>query len=552
MAEKRSIIQIGDSLLAAQSSSRKKRDKEKRKGDRLKKGITVVGAVGGLYKNALKNRATELKDLGTLSKIKSKTQASSLNAISPFMKAFDPYATVEEFYADRDKNPEAYNQVKFAAKPYIQEYVKKFSGSEMGELEYEKQYHQLEDIVLKKLIDGGFKNKEKFAKGIASMYEEQGYDASDKDAMWDYFTTVSKDDLDINKSIRLSKRLDKYSGSPLDMGNLRNLGNAVTFGLIKEAKGQENIFNEIKEWQGLSKDITQTFDSYNVNQIISKTVRDNYGTSIDYDVQASLNKDETAIFTQEVWDTYEGRINKGVFVSNDRFSKVKEDRIDNLVNEINKTENKVVKDNIINKSQALDARMFKDAEFKKVFIDSYVKEFNIKENSEDYQVLLSKLNSAQSRKEIALDFVISQSVVDKSKGWDIGGGAFFSTGDFAREGNNFEYNFNAIDSLIKPAFTVSQKDGILNVNASSYYSDAVPAAKQKIWDTHVLGILQDKRNTKMKPAELQQVAIDFISAQPSPNGLSKSESMDRMIELLKQSYAAKEYQKDYNVDTWLN
>ena len=56
----------------------------------------------------------------------------------------------------------------------------------------------------------------------------------------------------------------------------------------------------------------------------------------------------------------------------------------------------------------------------------------------------------------------------------------------------------------------------------------------------------------MKPAELQQVAIDFISAQPSPNGFSKSESMNRMIELLKQSYAAKEYQKNYNADTWLN
>ena len=308
MAEKRSISQIGDSLLAAQSSSRKARDKKQRKQNRIVQTIGGVAALGSIYKSSLKNRATELTDLGTLSKIKSKTQASSMNAIAPFMKAFDPYKTAEDFYADRDKNPAAYNQVKSAAKPYIQEYVKKFSGSEMGELEYEKQYHQLEDIVLKKLIDGGFKNKEKFAKGIASMYEEQGYDASDKDAMWDYFTTVSKDDLDINKSRRLSKRLDKYSGSPLDMGNLRNLASAVTFGLIKESKGQENIFNPINEWQGLSKDITQTFDTYNVNQIISKTVRDNYGTSINFEVQASLNKDETAIFTQEVWDTYEGKI----------------------------------------------------------------------------------------------------------------------------------------------------------------------------------------------------------------------------------------------------
>ena len=540
MAEKRSISQIGDSLLAAQSSSRKSRDKKQRKKDRATQFISGVAAVGGIYKSALNKRATELADFGILSKLKSKTQASSMNAIAPFMKAFDPYKTAEEFYADRDKNPAAYNQVKFAAKPYIQEYVKKFSGSEMGELEYEKQYHQLEDIVLKKLIDGGFKNKEKFAKGIASMYEEQGYDASDKDAMWDYFTTVSKDDLDINKSRRLSKRLDKYSGSPIDMGNLRNLGSAVTFGLIKESKGQENIFNEIKEWQGLSKDITQTFDAYNVNQIISKTVRDNYGTSIDYEVQASLNKDQNEVFTQDVWDTYQGRINKGIFKSFDRFSKVKEDRIDNLVDEINETGNKVVKDNIINKSQALDARMFKDVEFKKVFIDSYVKEFNIKENSEDYQVLLSKLNSAQSRKEIALDFVISQSVIDKSKGWDVGGG------DFLREGNNFDYNFNTIDSLIKPAFTVSQKNGNLDVEAASYYSDAVPATKQKIWDTHVLGILQDRRNTQMKPAELQQVAIDFINAQSSPNGLSLSESMDRMTKLLRDSYSARKYQEDYN------
>jgi hypothetical protein len=546
MAEKRSISQIGDSLLSAQSSSRKDRDKKQRKQNRATKFISGVAAVGGIYKSALKNRATELADFGTLSKLKSKTQAASMNAIAPFMKAFDPYETAEDFYADRDKNPAAYNQVKFAAKPYIQEYVKKFSGSEMGELEYEKQYHLLEDVVLKKLIEGGFKNKEKFSKGMSKMYEEQGYDPSNKAATWDYFTTINKDDIDISNSRILSKRIDKYSGSPLDMGNLRNLGSAVTFGAIKKAKGQENIFEEIEEWQGLSKDITQTLDSFNVNQIISKTVRDNMGTSINYEVQASLNKDETIIFTQDVWDTYQGRINKGIFKSNDRFSKVKEDRIDNLVDEINETGNKVVKDNIINKSQALDARMFKDAEFKKVFIDSYVKEFNIKENSEDYQVLLSKLNSAQSRKEIALDFVISQSVIDKSKGWDVGGG------DFLREGNNFDYNFNTIDSLIKPAFTVSQKDGNLDVEAASYYSDAVPATKQKIWDTHVLGILQDRRNTQMKPAELQQVAIDFISAQPSPNGLSKSESMDRMIELLRDSYSARKYQEDYNADTRLN
>jgi len=50
----------------------------------------------------------------------------------------------------------------------------------------------------------------------------------------------------------------------------------------------------------------------------------------------------------------------------------------------------------------------------------------------------------------------------------------------------------------------------------------------------------------MKPAELQQVAIDFISAQPSPNGLNKSESMDRMIDLLQQSYSARKYQENYN------
>ena len=171
MAEKRSISQIGDSLLSAQSSSRKDRDKKQRKQNRATKFISGVAAVGGIYKSALKNRATELADFGTLSKLKSKTQAASMNAIAPFMKAFDPYETAEDFYADRDKNPEAYNQVKFAAKPYIQQYIKKFSGSEMGELEYEKQYHLLEDVVLKKLIEGGFKNKEKFSKGIKEISE---------------------------------------------------------------------------------------------------------------------------------------------------------------------------------------------------------------------------------------------------------------------------------------------------------------------------------------------------------------------------------------------
>ena len=59
MAEKRSISQIGDSLLSAQSSSRKARDKKQRKQNRIAQTIGGVAAIGSIYKSSLKNRATE-------------------------------------------------------------------------------------------------------------------------------------------------------------------------------------------------------------------------------------------------------------------------------------------------------------------------------------------------------------------------------------------------------------------------------------------------------------------------------------------------------------
>ena len=41
---------------------------------------------------------------------------------------------------------------------------------------------------------------------------------------------------------KLDKEIRHYEGTFLNRGNMRNMGNALPFGLVNEAKGQPNIF----------------------------------------------------------------------------------------------------------------------------------------------------------------------------------------------------------------------------------------------------------------------------------------------------------------------
>lgn len=528
------IEDLGESLLSQQSANRDKAEKRRRKDERIQKTLGVLVAGQGIVNSALKRRSQEIKDAGTISKQRTKIQAQNFNKLTPIFQEIQSYGVdgYDQFEADFDKDPSKFNKLKLHLKPVTGSYIDSIVGKSDNPAIRAATFNQLENEAVKNAVKGALPQIEQFNRGISALADDIGVD---KNSMFDHFTGLSPNDLDAYKAQKTTDRLKSYGTSIFGGGAWRGLGNALTFGLIKEGKGQDNPFKKIEEdWSPLNADIKKVFANYNVNKIISDTVRDNIATMKDYTASYEANADlKTRMLT--VFDKTNERINRdaGFFKnlfqpdsSTDRYSKFKEHRIDNVIDDINSKT--VIKSQILQTAGAISDRMLdpNETEFRNTFINLYAKEFNLEEGSAPYNNFVSALSTVEARDELVMDFVFSQVITDKFEG-NIVDDAF----DQVTFLDPFVYDFSKIDMLIKPSFkTTRNENGGMSFEPTSVYTGGSNADKIQAYNAYVKGILTNSIRSKLNPNELQVVAKKFIEDVPYPGEGSGMNVISRILD----------------------
>lgn len=534
-----SIEDIGESLLSQQAASRKQREKAAKKDARWLKILGAGVAGQSLVSSALKKRTQEIKDAGTISKLQSKLQVQNFNSLTPIYQSIDPYDSYEAFEKAYADDPTSFNALKNHLSPYMKTYVKQISGKDLSEEAFQAQYNLLENNLVKSIAKNAFTTKDQFKRGITGIAEEVGVD---KNNTWNYFTGMDVNTLDGIKAQRLNKMIDQYGSSILSKGNLRGLGNALTFGLIKEKKGEPNIFKDFDEdWRPLSQDIRLAFDSMNINATIAEQIKANAPVLKDRVAEAAGDKDLVNRIEGE-YKTLFKRINDGNWwwkstpdfpligsdTSTDKYSKFKEDRIDNLIKDLDTEQNSEIKQRIILNTGALSNRIGdpRETEFKKQFIETYAREFKIEVGSAEYAEFINSLKDVKTRDQLSMNFVLSQVATDRFDGW--GESSIGETVRFGEE--SFVYDFDKIDQLMKPSFVIA--DG--KVEPTEVYRAADSTDKQILYRGYVKGILGNYLQTDRTTQQLAAAAQDFMEQVPPPSGQNPQDIINSVLKELQE------------------
>ena len=236
-----SLDVVGQSLLSQQATRRKEYEKDKKKDERWMKLLGVAAAGQSLVGGALKRRTQEIKEAGRISKLQSKVQVANFNSLTPIYQAIDPYVDYTAFEDAYATDPSSFNSLKNHLNPYMKNYVKQITGKDLSEEAFQAQYNLLENNMVKEIAKNAFNTKDQFKKGITGIAEEVGVN---KDAMWQYFTGLDINTLDGIKAQKLNSEVKNFGTTFFNRGNMRNMGNALTFGWIKEQKGSTNIFKD--------------------------------------------------------------------------------------------------------------------------------------------------------------------------------------------------------------------------------------------------------------------------------------------------------------------
>ena len=516
-----SLDQVAGSLLSQQAATRKEREKDQKKGEKWLKLLGVAGAGQSLVSGALKKRTQEIKEAGRISKLQSKVQVANFNSLTPIYQAideYDDYTAFEEAYAT---DPSSFNSLKNHLNPYVTNYVKQMTGKDLNAEQFQQQFNLLENKVVKEIAKNAFNTKDQFKRGLTGIAEEVGVN---KDAMWQWATGLDINTLDGVKAQKLDKEIRHYEGTFLNRGNMRNMGNALTFGLVKEAKGQPNIFKDFDEdWRPLSKDIRVAFDTMNINTTIGELIKTNAPTLKDWVGESTMDKELLDRITKE-YGTLFNRINDGSWFwkgddSPDRYSKFKEDRIDDLIDVLDRDDNANVKQRIFINIGALSNRIGdpRETEFKKQFIETYAREFDLEIGSADYAEFVNSLKSVKTRDQLAMNFVLSQVVTDVS-------GSDWSDTKYIG-GSEFTFNFDKMDQILKPAFM--QQDG--TVVATDVYNASDPTDKQILYRGYVKSILGNYQKTKMNTQQLTDAAKQFMQTIPPPGGQKSQDILNSIL-----------------------
>ena len=531
MAE--TIEGIAESLLSQQAADRAKADKRRRKDERVQKALGVLVAGQGIVNSALKRRSQEIKDAGTISKQRSKIQAQNFNKLTPIFKELEPYGVsgYDQFEKDFTANPEKFNKLKMHLDPFTNAIIDNRVGvKDMDPRQRAATFNQLQNEVVLEVARGALPLTEQFNKGISAMAEDIKID---KESMFDYFTGIDVNDLDGYKAQKVNERVKSYGNSIFGGGAWRGLGNALTFGLIKEQKGQPNPFKKIEEdWKPLNADVRKVFNTFNVNKTITDTVSSNFAAMRNFEAEFESNPD----YKQRMEIVFDGtfdRINnksgllRQIFApatTGDRFSKFKEHRIDDLIDDINS--NTAVKAQLLKSAGGVSQRLAdpSNSSFRNTFIDAYIKEFNIEEGSAQYQQLLQGIQTLGVRDELAMDFVLSQVVTDKYQG-----NPFDDIADFLNPiSEPFTYDFSKIDALVKPAFQLTKdKKGF---EPTGVYRNSELPVKKQLYESYLKGILSNATNSSLSQSELRLTANAFMDSVPYPGDENPATVLQRIID----------------------
>jgi hypothetical protein len=524
-----SLDVVGQSLLSQQATRRKEYEKDKKKDERWMKLLGVAAAGQSLVGGALKRRTQEIKEAGRISKLQSKVQVANFNSLTPIYQAIDPYVDYTAFEDAYATDPSSFNSLKNHLNPYMKNYVKQITGKDLSEEAFQAQYNLLENNMVKEIAKNAFNTKDQFKKGITGIAEEVGVN---KDAMWQYFTGLDINTLDGIKAQKLNSEVKNFGTTFFNRGNMRNMGNALTFGWIKEQKGSTNIFKDFDEdWRPLSKDIRNVFDTMNINTTIAEQIKANAPTLKDRVAEAAGDTKLLERMNVE-YGTLKDRISDGSWFwkgdeSPDRYSKFKEDRIDNLVSDLNETQNAQIKQRILLNTGALSNMIGdpRETEFKKQFIETYSKEFKLEVGSADYADFVNSLKDVKTRDQLAMNFVLSQVATDRFDGW----GGDLEEGIKVGE-QSFVYDFDKMDQLLRPSFM--PQDG--KVVATEVYNSADATDKQILYRSYVKSILGNYQKTKMNTQQLTSAAQQFMQTIPPPGGQKSQDILNSILLELKE------------------
>ena len=526
-----SLDEVGQSLLSQQSASRAKYDKARRRDERKQKIFAGLLAGQSLVTSALKRRTKEIKDAGTISKAQSALQAANFNSLTPIYEAIDPYTTYEDFEKEYRQNPDNFNYLRRHLSPYVQTYLKQPGGKDMNDVEFQANYNLLENNVVKSIVSNAFKTKEQYKRGISAIADEVGID---KNNMWKYFTGIDVNSLDGIKAQKLNKMVDQYGTSLFTRGNMRGLGNALTFGWVKERKGEPNIFKDFdEEWRPLSEDIRTVFDNMNLNTIISTAVKENAPALRDHVARFEADPEGMGRIEAE-YSTLESRINDGSWfwkgdTSPDRYSKFKEDRINDLTKVLDREDNAANKQRIFKNIGALSNRLGDPSEnqFRQQFIHAYTAEFEMEIGSPEHNKFVNSLKDSKTRDQLAMNFVLSQVITDES-------GSDFQD-IFHVGGSEFTFDFSKIDQLVRPSF-VLKKDrtlGAVGTNqfeATEVYNSSNAQDQELNYKAYVKSILTNYTRSNLNTSQLTDIALNFMQSIPPPTGEHPQDIIDRILE----------------------
>jgi len=531
-----SLDQVAGSLLSQQAERRKQYEKDKKKDQRWMKLLGVAAAGQSLVGGALKKRTQEIKETGRISKLQSKVQVANFNSLTPIYQAIDEYDDYTQFEKAYATDPSVFNPLKNHLSPYMKNYVKQITGKDLNEEEFQAQYNLLENSLVKEIAKNAFNTKDQFKRGIENISDEVGVN---RDAMWQYFTGLDVNTLDGIKAQKLNSEVKNFGTTFFNRGNMRNMGNALTFGWIKEQKGGTNIFKDFDEdWRPLSKDIRVAFDTMNINTTIGELIKANAPTLKDRVAEAAGDEKLIARINEE-YKTLETRINDGSWFwksrrgrtdSPDYYSKFKEDRIDDLIDILDRDDNANVKQRILLNTGALSNRIGdpRETEFKKQFIETYSKEFDLQIGSADYAEFVNSLADVKTRDQLSMNFVLSQVATDVS-------GSDFMDKVAYVGGSEFTFNFDKMDQILRPAFMQQTvKDPVTGKEtkqlvATEVYDAADNTDKQLLYRGYVKSILGNYQKTKMNTQQLTDAAKQFMQTIPPPRGLKSQDILNSIL-----------------------
>lgn len=173
-----SVEELGGSLLERQAQQRRQAAKTAKKSERVQKGLAVLLATQGIFKNQFNKRQNELKELKTLDLLNSENTAKRLNSVSSFVSIipenFEADKPLEERVNTFMNTPELYNQLKVNSKPLIDSYLQSVLGNN-PDFEFTPEYDAIIRFGNKSLITNLLENNnyQKFIKELEEIEPDE-------------------------------------------------------------------------------------------------------------------------------------------------------------------------------------------------------------------------------------------------------------------------------------------------------------------------------------------------------------------------------------------